>query len=330
MLNNKKVVKILTIDGGGIRGIIPSSILNTISKEINEKPLYKCFDLISGTSTGSLIAILLTTPTLQNYEQPPIRTILNLYENEGKKIFDPNWRTIRMFSNIFRAKYKPDSIREIIKYYIGNNTLQDTLTNLIIPAFDMQSMEPFFFKNRPSYRNSNKDVNFYLKDVALAATAAPTYFPPAFIKSINGNNEYCFVDGGLFANNPSLCAYIEARKLFPNADKYIFISLGTGKVKRSYSCKDARNWGLWGWMSPFKQIPILSSFMYGQEGSVNYMLNKTPNVRVYRLNPHLDNLSSDIDDSSEENIKNLKDISYRYVAENDHIIREIANLLARI
>jgi patatin-like phospholipase/acyl hydrolase len=322
-MSDKKVVKILTIDGGGVRGLIPATILNTLSREIGNKPLFKYFDIISGTSTGALIALFLTTPKIQNVStQNRTELLVNLYENESKYLFNPKWGTLKMFKQILKPKYPSKYMTEIANRYFGNATLKDSITNLIIPAFDMYSMQPFFFKHRPCYFDYKKDLNFYIKDVALAATAAPTYLPPVHLKSLDSPRPFCFADGGLFANNPALCAYIEARKLYPNAEKFVFLSLGTGKIKSSYECKKADKWGLWGWISPFKNVPLLSSFMHGQEGNVSYMLMKEPNTQVFRLDPTLTK-TGDIDDATSLNIGNIKDTAFQYMAENDHLIRKI-------
>ena len=209
---SKEVVKILSIDGGGVRGLIPALILDAISNELNNKSLINSFDLIAGTSTGALIAILLNTNKRTNL-------IVDLYENESKNIFNRDWHVIKQLNQLIKPKYNNEYLAKLLEKYLGKTTLNDCNKNMLIPAFDIKTMQPFFFKYRPTHYKHLTDSNFFLKDIALAATAAPTYFTSIPLESLNNNQSFCFVDGGLFANNPSLCAYIEAIKLYPNAKK---------------------------------------------------------------------------------------------------------------
>ncbi|TCK98547.1 patatin-like phospholipase/acyl hydrolase [Natranaerovirga hydrolytica] len=329
-MSEKQTIFMLSIDGGGVRGIIPALILQAISDELNQKPLYKYFDLVAGTSTGALISLLLSAPKLKNYTyRNRAKLIVDLYEQQSHLIFDQSRQTLKKISQLFKPKYNPTTFEAILEEYFQDLTLHDSLTNLIIPVFDMHKMKPFFFKHRPNFLYNESDLNFYLKDVALASTSAPTYFPPHYITPTNGYNSYCFVDGGLYANNPSLCAYTEARKIYPEAKEYICLSIGTGKVEKSFLCKDVRNWGLVGWVNPFNRVPLVSSFMYSQEESVNHMLSRIPKSKLYRLNPTIYENISDLDNASVENINQLKELTLKYIEDNKAFIKKIADKLSQ-
>lgn len=191
----------------------------------------------------------------------------------------------------------------------------------------MTSMQPYFFKHRPWYKNNYDDLNFYLRDVGLATSAAPTYLPGVSTKSICRNCSFCFVDGGVFCNNPALCAYIEGRKLFPNAEKYLIVSLGTGEYSRSYDCNKVKNWGIVGWTNPLDHVPMLSSFMYSQMESVEHMLKNIPNVKQYRFDVSLDGINSEMDDSSEKNIQLLKIKTQDMIKESNDDINRLIKIL---
>ncbi|TCT16185.1 patatin-like phospholipase/acyl hydrolase [Natranaerovirga pectinivora] len=324
---SKKTVRILSIDGGGVRGLIPALILKALSKEINGKAMYKSFDIIAGTSTGALIALLLSAPKIGGIPYSNRTDLISdLYETKSHLIFNQNWQIIRTIFQLFKPKYNTKYLSTLLDEYFSQATLKDSLTNIIIPSFDMQTMKPFFFKHLPPSHN-NGYQNFYLRDVALASTAAPTYFPAHYAMPINSKNTYCFVDGGLYANNPTLCAYAEARKIYPDAEEFIFVSLGTGKNEKSFLCKDVKNWGLIGWVNPFNSVPLLSSFMYSQESSANHLVSKIPNTKLYRLNPIITNRQSDIDNASPVNIDSLKKTTLSYINENYKVITEIAKHL---
>lgn len=342
---SKEVIKILTIDGGGVRGLIPAIVLETLSKEINNKPFYKCFDLISGTSTGALITLLLSIPNanistiLKNNTIPKnnndfdaknkdlMKLIIDLYEHESNKIFNNNFGLYKKIRQLYSSKYKNTYFNKLLKNYFGNAKLSDALTNILIPVLDMSTMDAFFFKHRPKYYKYKNDYDFYVKDIALSASAAPTYFPAMSVKSINHDRSFCFVDGGLFANNPSLCAYIEAKKIFPDAKKYVVISLGTGQIKRSYKCDKVKHWGVFGWVNPFNNVPLLTSFMHAQDRSCHHMIKNLPDVDIYRLNPNITGCNIEIDSTNSISIKKIKDLSYKYLNKNDSIIKKISKIL---
>ena len=133
---------------------------------------------------------------------------------------------------------------------------------------------PFFLKNYIQYIKGKDFPDFYMKDVARASSAAPTYFMPAYVSPIGSEKKYSFVDGGVFANNPAMCAYIEAKKIYPNARKFIILSLGTGVGTRKYSHKQVKDWGYIDWVYPGNGAPLSTMMSRGQCGCVNHQLKK--------------------------------------------------------
>ena len=327
---SKKIINILSIDGGGSKGLIPAYLIKALSKELDNNPLYNQFDLIAGTSTGALITLLLTSPQIANNSNVDRTSlIIDLYKNESKKIFNNKFMLFKTLKQLVKPKFSNKYLSKLLEEYLGTTTIKNALTNIIIPTFDMNTMQPYFFKNRPCYNGSCSDLNFYMKDVALASTAAPTYLPPHYTKTVDDFYSFNFVDGGLFANNPSMSAYIEAIKLFPNAKEFNIISLGTGYVRRSYTYKKVKKWGALGWMNPFNNVPIINSYMYSQEGSTSHKVSQISNVNYFRFNPNISCAGLGMDSTTDEAIKTMQEISYMYISEYYFRIKQAANYIKK-
>ena len=219
--------KILTIDGGGYRGLYAAHIL----KRVEETYGLKCgehFDLIAGTSTGSIIASGLALGKSAD-------RMVDLYKNSGEKIFRPKRFGIM---GIFRSRYSLAGLKKIIEKEFGNITLGQIKTPLIIPSTDIGNGCVHVFKTK--YHNEFvRDENTKVIDAVLASCSAPTYFDPHYA------NEYLLADGGLWANNPTLVALTDARKRLNISLKDIkILSIGTGNGKKFYSLdKSILSWG---------------------------------------------------------------------------------------
>jgi patatin-like phospholipase/acyl hydrolase len=233
-----KTFKILAIDGGGIRGIFAAQILKRIKDELGvEFP--REFEIISGTSTGSIIA----GGVAIDY---PIDRIVTLYKTDGKNIFHRNYSNSFNWLNwksFFKSKYDSKYLKKVLNDIFGDLTLSQTRTRLIIPSSDISNGNVFVFKSNydPDFV---RDKDIKLTEAVLASCSAPVYFNPARVK------EYLLADGGLWANNPSLVALTEAmgRRFKKRKEEIKILSLGTGIGKKYYNPKDYRkNWGLKQW-----------------------------------------------------------------------------------
>ncbi len=229
---------ILSIDGGGIRGVFAAHILKRIQEELNIK-FYEKFDLIAGTSTGSIIAAALAI----DY---PIEKIVNLYLDEGQKIFEHNYSSFFNFFNwkgFFKSKYKSRYLKSKLADVFGETTLSQTKTNLLIPATDISNGNVFVFKSNYD-KEFVRDINTPISSAVLSSCSAPTYFKPNQLK------EYLLADGGLWSNNPSLVALTEAmgRRFNVHKECIRILSIGTGGSKKYYDVADhKRQWGLSQW-----------------------------------------------------------------------------------
>lgn len=236
-------VKILAIDGGGTRGIVPLKILKYIEEHTQLK-IFELFDLIAGTSTGSLVAAGLTCPDENQNVKHSIDDLIELYRNESKKIF-PHRNYVDKLKSIRRPLYSSLGLDNILYKYFGNTKISDCLTPLLVCSYDIVHNRPLIFRTRYTNLGSfeyKELANASLKNICLASTAAPYYFKPhEFIYTDeSGTNPLrvkC-IDGGTYLNNPAIEAFTEILKhssdpiynkpKAKSTDIYI-LSIGTGE-----------------------------------------------------------------------------------------------------
>lgn len=332
----KSRIFVLSVDGGGIRGIIPAMILQHLEQRLKEagvdKPFHRLFDLMAGTSTGSIIVLGLTAPAENRSDAAfSISDILRIYENQGREIFPPaRFRSLRTVSQVWTERYDHRPLEGILKEWFGDLTLKDALTNVLVTAFDTEHTKPFLMKSRHFPKGGVTDLNFYMRDAARASSAAPTFFELPYIQALNREDQrFSLIDGGVFANNPALCAYIEARKMFPRAKKYTILSLGTGRASWGYPYEDVKDWGYIDWVRPGKGTPLFRMIMRGQSECVAHHLSRIDEVEYIRLNGLLDNRSELMDDAGERNIQRLKQAAETIIRENEEKLQRIVSLLQR-
>ena len=170
--------KVLSIDGGGIRGIIPAMVLAEIERRTG-KLTSEVFDLVAGTSTGGILALGLTKPGQGGKAQYSAETLIELYETEGEKIFArPGWHQILSVGGVADAKYPLKGIEEVAKKYFKDVHLAEALTEVLVTAYEIERRGPWFFKRRHARDKNREGDNFLMRDVARATSAAPTYFEP--------------------------------------------------------------------------------------------------------------------------------------------------------
>jgi patatin-like phospholipase/acyl hydrolase len=194
--------RILSLDGGGIMGAFPASVLATYEQALGMRVI-DCFDLIAGTSTGGIIAIALAMGATAT-------EVCRFYKTEGPKIFpEPKWGLrlsgwVRGFRTIFQPKFEAGPLRQAIQSVIGERQLKEAKTRLVIPTYDMNTGKVYLFKT-PHHANYIHHAGLPAVDAALATSAAPTYFPA---HTIPGRGT--FIDGGLWANCPTMVGLVEA------------------------------------------------------------------------------------------------------------------------
>ena len=313
------MVTILSIDGGGIRGIIPATFLTEFEKRTG-KPTYELFDLIAGTSTGGILTAMLTVPNKEGKPRYSAEQACSLYFEHGGDIFHrTRMRSAATFGGLTRPRYSPQNLESILEKYFGKERLHNTLTEILVTAYDMSSSTPWFFKTSYAKNHRAPVDDPLLSQVVRATTAAPTYFPPLFMEG------HCLVDGGVFASNPALCAYAQARNLHPDEEEFLVVSLGTGLQVHNRHCSKVDNWGIMKWAAPISAVMINSS-----SASVNYQMKTILGYENYiRFQLQLDDDATEMDDASEKNMEKLDVLARQAVRQNSSTIDSLCRILKK-
>ena len=236
-------MRILSIDGGGIKGYLPALVLAQLESQAG-KPVSAMTDMLAGTSTGAILALGLAAGI-------PAADLATFYKAKSRAIFRRTLgRRLRSAFGLIDEQYDSDGLRAGLVEIFGDKTLADLSRAgpaVLVVAYEIEARRPVFFASWDAHRDHNR--NFSLVDVAMASAAAPTYFEPVEIMSQGGERLVC-VDGGIAANNPALCAAVELIKQDAPTSRACLVSLGTGREDRPYMLARARNWGLAGWARP--------------------------------------------------------------------------------
>jgi patatin-like phospholipase/acyl hydrolase len=220
-------------------------------KEVGQ-PIHKIFDCVGGTSIGGILSLASTGSTDGYHPVCNTQDLIDIFQKYGHKIFKKS--NVRQLANLFDTKYDVKSFEDLLYFYFKDCRLSDVLsdTNVIVTAVNRLNNFDFTFKSIDSILDREKD--FYMRDVARATSAAPTYFPAARIKNINASEEFSLIDGGMGLNNPSKLVIDEIIKLCQNESSkknYFLLSLGTGRLKNDAIPENAG----------FKDLaPIIDSF----------------------------------------------------------------------
>ncbi len=220
MPTHRKRINVLSIDGGGIPGIIPAVILKSIQKALG-RPLHDFFDLIAGTSTGGIIALAIGTRAKAGEPYAP-GELINFYVEKDPKIFHKHWSA--WLTGLFWPRYSAAPLEKVLESTFKDVIFSTALVRLLISSYELQSQRPFFFKS--SEIPTNPAYDWPIAKIARATSAVPTLFPPALLIDKNWK-QFTLVDGGIYVNNPAMAAFAEARCLFPNASEFIVVSAGT-------------------------------------------------------------------------------------------------------
>jgi uncharacterized protein len=333
------MVRILSIDGGGIRGVIPATILARLEQRIQRESgnpharLIDYFDFLAGTSTGGIITAILNTSESEQEPNKPKYTaqdLLGFYEREGPKIFKAKWLA-KFFGGIGLAdeKYNVASLEAVLLSNLWTNWLSQMMKPCLIPAYNLEEGKTHFFCSHDHQRGTKDEKEFMVRDVCRATSAAPSYFEPARIE--NARKAFKpFIDGGVFANNPTLCAIAEvgkAKGAFSPKDMFV-LSLGTGRVQTTYS------FNRWKKAVALLIVPELINIMMDGVSETTHFVTKKlfDNLQVgnqyVRFDPTLSDAAlAQMDNAKPENISRLRGVGETIVTENDAEMTRIAQML---
>jgi len=332
----KKVI--LSIDGGGIRGIIPGQVLLHIEKLLQEitgdsdRRIADHFDLIAGTSTGGILSCAYLMPGEDGRPKYKAPEVVAIYFERGQEIFTNTlMHRIKSLGGVLDEKYTSEGLENALDDYFGDTKLSDLLKPTLITAYDIRRRRALFFTQHDAHKPSS---NFYVRDVTRATASAPGYFQVARIRSM-AHKFYPLIDGGVFANNPAMCAYAEVRKSSKRekhtvvASEMAMLSLGTGYACNSYKHKDAEHWGMAEWM-----VPLVDIMMSGVSETVDYELQQlfdtTGKPEQYvRINGELKNQDDSMDNVDPKNFKALEKFGNNLFKKNKKKIKDFLEMTLR-
>jgi patatin-like phospholipase/acyl hydrolase len=266
--------QILCLSGGGYLGLYSAALLSELERQ-SGTPIASRFDLLAGTSIGGIIALALAA-------EVSAETIQSAFERNGQAIFgsNPPLRSalalfIDLCRNALKSKYSADALRSTIAEIVGADLRVGELRHpVLIPAVNLSKGSPQIFKT-PHHESFRLDVNLRVVDVAMATSAAPTYFPLAEI------GDALYTDGGLYANSPDLLALHEATNFFKQSESDIrLLSIGTTTSQFSFAHAANKRFGIVEW---FKGARLLNVIIASQQRSVDFMMKHRLAANYLRL-----------------------------------------------
>ncbi len=298
----KKKILILSIDGGGIRGIIPVKVLQYIEK-ITGQRVTDIFDLFAGTSTGGLIAAGITVRDPYSEFPKPLYNlefIENIYLNRSSEIFPltkfQKWYFRKTWSKLISPRYDDKGFNIILEEMFNNKheslkklKITDCIKPILISSYDIVRNKPIFFKTR--YANVEDNYNYSLFDVCKATSSAPTYIAPHLIGKKNNKDRQLCIDGGIYNNNPTISVLIEVYKHYSYyfkdwykseelAPENVFLlSLGTGRFEKRIKEHNVPFFGKLEWISH-----IIDFSMWGNSQANDYYAKEIFDFTTKNLN----------------------------------------------
>lgn len=298
--------RILSIDGGGIRGVIAGTMLAVLEQQL-QQPLHQYFDLIAGNSTGSLLAAGIACRRTG-------QELVDLYRRRGRTIFPPQnrWfsdKRVNVPPLTSSPKYSDEGLIKVVRQEIGEKKLSEFQDpKLLIPAYDTISRTPLIFR---SWREEFATVPLW--EACVCSSVAPATFP-AYALKVNGRT-FSAIDGGVAANNPVGLAIADALSLGQALDNITILSLGNGENTREIPLKSAQTWGSYDWA-----FPIIDVLLDGSSDTQSYItqqiIGESRYLRLqFKLNRELTGkkLNDDPDDASPENLDNLIEATKVYL-----------------
>jgi uncharacterized protein len=302
-----KTYRILCLSGGGVRGLITAIWVNRLEQKLGA-PIGQFFDLIAGTSAGSLIACGLSAGIETG-------TIVTLFRTRAQEIF-PNptarflSRFLRSFNQGFDApRYDARGLEQVLRDVFGDRRFGDLQVPTLVTSYNLTAREALVFKTVKGIHE--KYNNLPVWEICKASSSAPVYFP-AHVTTIDGKL-VPLVDGGVVANNPTACAIAEGARLNRQTvgiEQFIVASFGTGESTRPISIQDAQNWGALGWV-----LPLIDVLFDGSADAVDYIARQLlADDNYFRFQTPLDKAFDDIDRADPANLNALTQVAQEYLA----------------
>jgi patatin-like phospholipase/acyl hydrolase len=337
-------LRVLSIDGGGVRGIIPARVLVELER-LAGAPITKLFDVIAGTSTGGIIALLLAHPGAPGAGPLGAAALLELYHSEMQRIFPQvavrevrEWWDEQTAHTAFsqrlgaallphhygNARYLPTGLEDALERMLGDARLSDATVDVVIPAYDMRGRRPVLFRSAEARAGREPDLE--MRIVARATSAAPTYFPPLRLADESG--ERVLVDGGLVANNPVMLAYFDALERSHGDREVVIVSLGTGLAPEETTTYEE----IWSRTWPSLAMGLLGVVFDGTSELSSELVRRiidsaAADHRYWRFQTQLHGCGAHLDDASPENAACLFALAEALVLDQKDELQQVAAAL---
>ena len=317
------VIRVLSIDGGGMRGVGAAHMLAYLETQLlaaGKPGVADSFDLFVGTSTGAIIAAGLATDGYEGHDRSPAK-LRQLYYDYGSRMFTPALKGLNPFG-LMRGKYREESKGNALKEVLGEITIGKLKRNFLATSYNIgDGPGPVFVNGGPNYPLSDRAYDSLpLWQVVNASSSAPIYFDPSILTGEFVADQG--VDGGLFANNPAMCGYVEARALFGKAlaaiaqDDIIVVSFGCGQQSLRFPSR--KRWGLLQWAAPWYGMPLLEAMFDGQSATVSHQMKHLLHDRFFRFDFDLRSLGKvALDDARHPDLDRVKNAADASLATSD-------------
>lgn len=304
----------IAIDGGGIRGLIVTKQLVALEKELGG-PIINHFKYLGLNSTSGIIGILLAL----GYSAQDVELF---YKEHGPKIFKKKGFTW----GIFKPRYNTEYLDTILDKLVGDKKLSDLKNNVVVSAtnYTERYTEKLVFLFKSEKAREDKSRDFFLKDVIKATTAAPTYFKPVMVTSVDGNTQLLLGDGGLCINNPAHIMFTEMCKSYPNAEKHV-LSYSTGKKIPNFktqqdNLKAIESKGALGIVDDVVDIQ-LDANQYVADYNMKIAVEEKRCANYLRLKSLVRDSDGSVDNASDKNMKNMEQDGERSVLLNKFLLK---------
>lgn len=333
-----KPIKILSIDGGGIRGVLPATILAYIENRIIEKTknpkarIADYFDFFIGTSTGAILTSTYLYPSFEGKAKYTANEALDIYLKCGGAIFASGWLDkVKSLGGLWKERYSAAPLEKYLTLFYKDKTIKEYIKPSIITSYDIERKTYHYFNSFKAAVLPTAD--FKMRDACRASSAAPTFFAPAHIQNQTGD-VFTLVDGAVLANNPALCGCVEAIDYYTNVKgKRITLqdielySFGTAKNQDSYTYEQIKDWGGIGWLQPILDIMMTGVSEVTERQLEIFFQSIHAKQRYHRFQPELVRAVSDMDAASEENIEALVYDAKRYIQLNKEYLESVIDHL---
>jgi patatin-like phospholipase/acyl hydrolase len=302
-----KKVLLLSIDGGGVRGKIVATFLALLEQDLG-KSIYDTFDFFAGTSTGALIILGITANHYTSDKITELYNVVNL-----NRIFQKSfWRCLPIHMG---ASYKGEGKQKFLEEIFADKRYHSIVKPTLISAYDFVNNKAVIFKTSGG---SDSAYNPLVSEVANATTAAPTYFPSVLTREVNPRN---LIDGGIAANNPSLCLISEALSRGYSLSSLRLLSFGTGYESIKEDSKSSKDWGIMNWLNH----GLVDHLMLGDSSMTQYQCNTILGANYLRIDGLLDDVAPALDNIAPDNLQRIEALAHKwYLAYKDAVLEFLA------